>query len=100
MIGKKSFECQHLGFNTSDVVEFVTTDEESFPAIFVLEEVTTGDHLGFEHLFLQCCKIDANRRAADLNKTIIQHASLFNCFDSKDARTSLNKVTGIFFCLE
>jgi hypothetical protein len=41
MIGEKSFVCQHLWFKTSDMVELVTTDEESFPAVLFLKKIAT-----------------------------------------------------------
>lgn len=85
MVSEETFIGEQFRFKTSDVIEFITAYEDSFPAVLLLEKVTGRNNLRLENLFLQVCKIDADRQATNPNETVVQHTSLINRLDRKNS---------------
>jgi len=60
MVIEKSFKRQHFRFQTSDMVEFISTYEDLHSIVLVFEVIPCIDCLGLLDLLLQGDEIDAN----------------------------------------
>ena len=100
VICQKPFVSEHLGLKTTDMIEFITGDEQMFSGVFFAEEGSCCDSLGFGDVLFEGSEINADGGTNDADKTVVEHDAVFDGFYSEDAGRGLDKMAGVFMCLE
>lgn len=60
MVSEKSFVGKHFGFQAADMIEFITTYEESFSTVLFFKEICVRNNLHILHLYFQRADVDAD----------------------------------------